>query len=94
VALNGTLPLPAEKRPVFRMDHAKQMKVFIGQGSPQQTDSPALARDYRALYAAGADVRFYHYPNGGKLNTSMFRDINRWVVDGVNAEHDLYAVRD
>jgi phospholipase/carboxylesterase len=93
VALNGTLPRP-ESGPVFRLADARNLRVMIGQGSPQQTNTAELARDYRALYAAGADVRYYCYPNGGKLHNHMFRDINHWIVGNVNAEHDLYAVRD
>jgi phospholipase/carboxylesterase len=95
VALNGTMPKPSDNRPLFRMQDARQMKLFLGQstGTPS-TDRHTMGRDYLALYAAGADVRYYQYPNSTKLTTSMFRDVNRWVVGNVNAEHDLYAIRD
>jgi phospholipase/carboxylesterase len=94
VALNGTLPRPQSGQPVFRMPDARQLRVMIGQGSPTETNTDELARDYRALYAAGADVRYFRYPNGGKLHNHMFRDINQWIVGAVNAEYDLFAVRD
>lgn len=95
VALNGTMPRPADGRPVFNLDDARQMKVFLGQSlNNPAADPAAMAQDYKALYAAGADVRFFEYANATKLHAGMFRDVNRWVVGAVNAEHDLYAVRD
>ncbi len=95
VALNGTMPRPTEGRPIFHPSEARQLKVFLGQATGDETaDRTGMARDYKSLYAVGADVRFFEYPNTTKLHAAMFRDINRWVVSAVNAEHDLYAVRD
>jgi phospholipase/carboxylesterase len=92
VALNGTLP--RNGRRIFDWNLARQLRVFIGHGNIPPAQQAELNDDYRAFYAAGSEVHFTAYPNGGKLHSNMFQEINRWVVDSVNAEHDLYAVRD
>ena len=48
----------------------------------------AAQKDYRLLYAAGADVRMVPYPTTHKLHPNMLRDVNRWIMGNVNAATD------
>lgn len=94
VALNGAMPRNAEGRPIFNLADAAQLRLFLGQGSncPEAVRT-AMDEDFTLLDAAGANVRKSEYPSG-KIHASTLREINHWVVDAVNAEHDLYAIRD
>jgi phospholipase/carboxylesterase len=88
VALNGYIPRPTGV-PLFRFGAVRELSVLIGHG----TDNPvvpysAAQRDYRLLYAAGADVRMVGYPTTHKLHPNMLRDVNRWIMSNVNAETD------
>ncbi len=95
IALNGTMPQPTLGKPVFRFDDARKLRVFMGHGV---SNSEAIRRqtdkDYKVLYGCGADVQYQTYPTDQDLHAEMFRDVNRWIVGNVNAEHDMYAVRD
>jgi phospholipase/carboxylesterase len=85
IALNGRIPKPTGA-PLFRMPAVRQLPVLIGHG----TDNPvvpyeAAQKDYRLLYAAGADVRLVPYPTTHKIHPLMLRDVNRWIIGRVNA---------
>jgi phospholipase/carboxylesterase len=88
VALNGRLPKPAGA-PLFRMSAVRGLPVLIGHGKNNPAVSyDAARRDYRLLWAAGADVRLVPYPSGHKLHPNMLRDVNRWIMGNVNAQTD------
>ena len=81
--LNGTLPRATDGAPLFRIDQVRRLRVLIAHGAGVPAD-----RDHRVFYAAGADVRRITYPTS-RLCPEMLRDVNRWVINQVNAEHDL-----
>jgi len=81
--LNGTLPRATDGAPLFRIDQVRRLRVLIAHGVGVPAD-----RDHRVFYAAGADVRRITYPTS-RLCPEMLRDVNRWVINQVNAEHDL-----
>ncbi len=95
VALNGLMPRAENNKPVFRMDEVRHMKCFLAQGefnakiSRQDADN-----DYRALYGAGADVEYRRYAGDKQLHPNMMSDVNQWLINGLNAEHDLYVDRE
>jgi predicted esterase len=43
-------------------------------------------QDRRLLYTAGLDVRLHTYPTTHRLHSDMLRDIDRWIMERVNAE--------
>ena len=87
-ALNGSVPR-ADGRPVFTAAQVRDLKVMIGHGTANPTvPFASAARDYRVFYGAGADVTLTGYATGHRLHPDMLRDLNRWVVGHVNAEHD------
>jgi phospholipase/carboxylesterase len=87
IALNGAMPRPAPGVPLFRLADVRNLRVFLGHGVANP-DCPRAAadRDYRLLYAAGADVRYRTYPTGPKVHSEMLRDVNRWIIGNVEAE--------
>ena len=92
VALNGSMPRPAGA-PLFTLPAARQMRVLIAHGT-KNADVPysTAQRDYRLLYAAGADVKLVGYDTGGKLHADMFRDVNRWIMRTINAATDALVL--
>lgn len=94
VALNGAMPRNAEGRPAMNLADAQGMRLFLGQSTnAAETVRSAMDEDFALLDAAGADVRRSEC-DSTKIHASVLREINHWVVDAVNAEHDLYAIRD
>ena len=57
---------------------------FNAKITKQQADN-----DYRALYGAGADVEYRRYAGDKQLHPNMMTDVNQWLINGLNAEHDL-----
>jgi phospholipase/carboxylesterase len=85
IALNGQIPKPAGV-PLFRMSAVRHLPVLIGHGVANSIVPFSTAeRDYRLLYAAGADVRLISYPTTHKIHPQMLRDVNRWIMGGVTA---------
>jgi phospholipase/carboxylesterase len=94
IALNGTMPRPMSGQPLFRLDAVRNLRVFLGHGVANVgCPRAAVLRDYRTLYAAGADVQYRAYPTGEKLHSEMLRDVNRWVIGNVNAEYESYQLK-
>ena len=92
VALNGTLPRPQDKNPLFRLDQIRRQRVFISHSSANSAVMlPDAVRDQRLLYAAGAQVQFSQYRAKQSIPAEMLKDVNRWIISNVNAEHDSYA---
>lgn len=93
VALNGLMPRPQGK-PVFKLDDVRHMKCFLGHGEFGSISEADANRDYRTLYGAGADVEYRRYATGKQLHPNMMTDVNQWLVNNLNAEHDLYVERE
>jgi phospholipase/carboxylesterase len=85
ISLNGIMP--RERRPLFRLPELRQLRVLIGHGIANVFMPLSSAReDHRALYTAGLDVRMNTYPTTHRLHPDMLRDIDRWIMEHVNAE--------
>lgn len=92
-ALNGGLPRPTDGSPVFRLDQLRDRRVLIGHGLANALVPHSSAeRDRRLLYAAGANVKLHTYATTHRLHVDMLRDLNRWVIGHVNAEHDMLVL--
>lgn len=93
-SLNGSVPRPDGVRPVMRPDAVRGQRVFIGHGIANVlAPFSGAERDFRLMYAAGADVRFARYATTNKLHPDMLRDLNRWVIGHVNATTDALVLR-
>jgi phospholipase/carboxylesterase len=94
IALNGAMPRPTPGVPLFRFDALRNLRVFLGHGVANLGCPRATAeRDYRLLYAAGADVHTRTYPTSHKVHADMLRDVNRWIIGNVNAEYESYQLK-
>src|SRR5207253_552332 len=84
ISLNGLMP--RQGRPLFRLPQLRELRVFIGHGIANvfMPLSSAL-QDRRLLYTAGLDVRLHTYPTTHRLHSDMLRDIDRWIMERVNA---------
>ena len=85
ISLNGLMP--RQERPLFRLPQLRELSVFIGHGIANVFMPLSSAReDRRLLYTAGLNVRMHTYPTTHRLHTDMLRDIDRWIMERVNAE--------
>jgi phospholipase/carboxylesterase len=85
ISLNGLLP--REGRPLFQLPQLRDLRVFIGHGIANVFMPLSSARqDHRQLYTAGLDVCLRTYPTTHRLHSHMLRDIDRWIMERVNAE--------
>ncbi len=92
-ALNGVLPRPTAGMPLFRLADVRHLRVLIAHGIANAVVPHSTAvQNQRLLYAAGADVRLKSYPTTHRLHSDMLRDLNRWVIGHVNAQHDLLVL--
>lgn len=91
IALNGSIPKTAGT-PLFRLGAVRDLPVLMGHGMANDVvPYTAAQRDYRLLYAAGANVRLIGYPTNHKVHPNMLRDVNRWIMQGVTSETRVFA---
>jgi phospholipase/carboxylesterase len=84
ISLNGAMP---RRGPLLRLPEVRQLRVLIGHGIANACVPLATARqDHQLLYTAGLSVRMHTYPTTHRLHPDMLRDVNRWVMDTLNAE--------
>jgi phospholipase/carboxylesterase len=89
ISLNGTMPRGGG--PLFRFPEVRELRVLIGHGIANALVPLALARsDFRLLYSAGLDVHMHTYPANHRIHPDMLRDINRWIIQQINDEHDVF----
>jgi phospholipase/carboxylesterase len=85
ISMNGIMP--RQERPLFRLPQLRDLRVFIGHGIANvYVPLSSAVQDHRLLYTAGLDVRLHTYPTTHRLHSNMLRDIDRWIMDRVNAE--------
>jgi phospholipase/carboxylesterase len=89
VSLNGAMP--RHGRPLLRLSEVRGLRVFIGHGLSNTVVPLVLAReDFRLLYTAGLDVKIHTYPSTHRIHPDMLRDLDRWVIQFINDEHDAF----
>jgi phospholipase/carboxylesterase len=85
IALNGCLP--RRGGPLLHLPDVRQLRVLIGHGIANSIVPLTLAeKDYRLLYTAGLSVRMHTYPTNHRIHPHMLRDINRWIMEAIDAE--------
>jgi phospholipase/carboxylesterase len=84
-SLNGVLP---KNGPLFRLPELRQLRVFIGHGLANAYATLGTAKaDHRLLYTAGLDVQLKTYLTNHRLHPDMLRDMDRWIMQGINTEY-------
>jgi phospholipase/carboxylesterase len=92
VALNGAMPRASGGAPLFRPTALRGLPAFVGHGIANAlVPFTTAARDYKLLYAAGADVTLNRYVTNNRLHPDMFRDVNRWVIDQISENTGRFA---
>jgi phospholipase/carboxylesterase len=85
ISLNGALP--RRGGPLLRLPDVRRLRVLIGHGIANSVVPLSLARaDFRLFYAAGLAVRMHTYPSNHRIHPHMLRDIDRWVINAIEAE--------
>lgn len=84
ISLGG--PLPEGDAPLRYFSQARDLSVFLGIGkySPFYSESQAC-ENLNLLHAAGFQVTLRLYPCGQEVAPQMLRDLDRWVIEEINA---------
>lgn len=86
ISLNGVMA--RRGGPLLRPAELRGLRVLVCHGIANAVVPLASARrDFRLLYTAGVSVRMHTYPTTHRIHPEMLRDVNRWVIDMVNAEN-------
>ncbi len=92
ITLNGAMPRATTGGPLFRPNAVRSLPVFLGHGIANAiVPFSTASRDYKLLYAAGADVRLSRYVTTNRLHPDMLRDVNRWVIEQLDQEGGRFA---
>ncbi len=84
ISLNGTMPRGG---PLLRLPEVRHLKILVGHGIANALVPFSMARnDFRLFYAAGLDVRLHSYPANHRIHPDMLRDVNRWIMEHIEAE--------
>ena len=85
VSLNGAMP--RRHGPLLRPAEVRHLRVFIGHGIANAIIPLSMAQaDFRLLYTAGLSVRLCTYPATHRLHPDMLRDVNRWLIQGIEQQ--------
>ncbi|HKB40819.1 MAG TPA: PHB depolymerase family esterase [Gemmataceae bacterium] len=85
LSLNGIMP--RRGCPLMRLTDLRTLRVFIGHGIANAViPLPLARRDHLLLYTAGLPVRMHTYPTTHRIHPDMLRDVNRWIMEHVNAD--------
>src|SRR6516164_7690742 len=83
ISLNGAMP--RERRPLLRLPEVRDLRVFIAHGIANSVVPLSLAQaDCRLLASAGVPVNLHTYPTNNRLHPHMLRDLNRWMIAGLD----------
>jgi phospholipase/carboxylesterase len=86
LSLNGAMP--RRGGPLLRLSEVRHLRVFIGHGIANAVVPLSMAQnDHRLLYTAGLSVRMHTYPATHRLHPDMLRDVDHWMIQGINHHH-------
>jgi phospholipase/carboxylesterase len=90
LSLNGAMP--RRGGPLLRLNEVRHLRVFIGHGIANAIVPLSMAQsDFRLFYTAGMAVRMCTYPTTHRLHPDMLRDVNRWIIQGIDQESSMTA---
>ena len=85
LAMNG--PLPSVGTPLSQWERARKLPVFWAQcRKSDQFDQQQLCRQLRLLHIAGFSLTLRQYPGVDKISDALLGDVNRWIMESVNAK--------
>jgi phospholipase/carboxylesterase len=90
-ALNGCLP--RQNGPRLRLPDVRKLRMLLGHGIANAIVPFALAKaDHRLFFSAGLDVTLHAYPTTHRIHPDMLRDLDTWVMQHINDEHDALRI--
>lgn len=85
LAMNG--PLPTVGTPLCHWERARKLPVFWAQcRKSAQFDQQQLCQQLRLLHIAGFSLTLRQYPGVDKISDALLGDVNRWIMESVNAK--------
>ena len=78
--------LPTTLRPLARLHELRGMNVFLATGRHSQRYAEReVCRDLRLFHATSMSVNLRQYPCGDDVTTDMLSDMDRWIMEQINA---------
>ena len=88
LSLGGRLPTGGA--PMSRLPEARQLVVFLASGRHSTVYSEEqVCNDLRLLHTAGMSITLRLYPCGHELAPQMLADIDRWIMEQIEASKAL-----
>jgi phospholipase/carboxylesterase len=89
ISLNGNMP--RRGGPLLRLPDVRGLRVLIGHGIANSLVPLGMAKeDFRLLYTAGLDIHMQTYPTNHRIHPDMLRDIDRWIMQQIKSEDEMY----
>lgn len=84
LAMNG--PLPTVGTPLCQWDRSRKLPVFWAHcRKSTQFTQQKLCEQLRLLHIAGFSLTLRQYPGGDEISDALLGDVNRWIMESVNA---------
>lgn len=75
---------PTARAPLSRLNHARQVPLFIASGRDSTEYPPEdVCADLRLFHSAGMAVALRQYPCGHEISTVMLGDVDRWIMEQI-----------
>jgi len=77
---------PTGNRPLARLHAVRSLRILLSTARDSQSYPPAqVCQHLRLFHAAGMSVDLRQYPCGDELMTNMLSDMDRWIMNQLNA---------
>ncbi len=84
MSVNG--PMPESHSPLACWEECRNLPVFLTQGRKSRSfDQTTLCRQLKLLHVAGFALTLRQYPGVESLSEKVLQDMNRWIMEVVNA---------
>ncbi len=75
---------PTARAPLSRLNHARQVPLFMATGRDSAEYPPEdVCADLRLFHSAGMSVALRQYPCGHEISTLMLGDVDRWIMEQI-----------
>jgi len=81
---------PTTLRPLGQLHAVRRLKIFLATGrDSQQYPEAEVCRNLHLFHSAGMSVCLRQYPCGDDLTTNMLSDMDRWIMEQLNASQSV-----
>ena len=90
LSLGGSFPTGST--PLAKLTEARRLPIFLAAGRHSTVYPPErVCDDLRLLHAAGLSITLRDYPCGQELPPQMLSDVDRWVMEQIQASASATA---